>query len=467
MNLALQLIRFASWAVPAGYRLEWRREWEAEIQNVLRVLRERGEPDRIIRARLLEFARGSFRDAAWCGRDLWNRERLTASFSYQAHSPAFCLAALAVLIPLIGLLSGFFPNTRRAILPLPYRDPGRVATIAESGTLAMRYGIPEGSVRLWKEHSRTVEDFATYSWGPFEGGLLAARVSSNFFSLLGAPAGTSDLSSCFNCAVVSRAYWQEHGGETISLGGRNYLVAGILDQDFWFLSPRIAAFVIVPPGKPETRTGVVLRLARDASASDAEHELGAILRQSGRNEWESVVEISPLSKRVHSVFGSFGLAVAMAIITTIVALQIRPARPVNGALLRSAFFLMKTALGLTAVLLAGMEFTRASSINMLGGTDALTEPLSSWLFLMGSMGVLFWSMHDQRHRCRICLRRLGLAAHVGCTGCMLLDWAGTELVCMEGHGMLHVPEMVACWQDPRKWSSLDDSWQSLFERSAQ
>jgi hypothetical protein len=53
---------------------------------------------------------------------------------------------------------------------------------------------------------------------------------------------------------------------------------------------------------------------------------------------------------------------------------------------------------------------------------------------------------------------------VGCPGCLLLDWAGTELVCVEGHGMLHVPEMVSCWHEPEQWTSLDDSWQGLFER---
>jgi hypothetical protein len=102
---------------------------------------------------------------------------------------------------------------------------------------------------------------------------------------------------------------------------------------------------------------------------------------------------------------------------------------------------------------------------MLGGTDAVTEPLSTWLFMLGSMGALVWSIADQRRRCRVCLRRLGMVAHVGCPGCLLLNWAGTELVCLEGHGMLHVPEMAACWQEPDRWTSLDDSWQELFERS--
>jgi hypothetical protein len=134
------------------------------------------------------------------------------------------------------------------------------------------------------------------------------------------------------------------------------------------------------------------------------------------------------------------------------------------ACLRASFFVCKTGLLLIAVLLSGLEFTRATSITMIGGTDALTEPLSTWLFLIACMGVLSWSIYDQRRRCRVCVRRLGLPAHVGCPGCLLLDWAGTEMVCMEGHGMLYVPEMSSSWQDPEKWTTLDDSWQALFAR---
>lgn len=468
MKRALLLIRMASWAVPVPYRSDWRREWEAEIHNALRVMEARGESTAFIGARLIDFARGAFRDAAWHGRDLWNRELVTASLSHFSQSAGFCLAALAALIPLIGILSGFFPATRNVVLPLAYRDAARVATIVESGSIATRYGIAQSSVRLLRQNSRTVEDFATYTWGSaLNGGLLTARVSDNFFSVLGVPA--PDLKNCLDCAVLSHDFWRQRfggktfgGDDTISLAGQTYRVAGVLDKRFWFLSPRVAAWVVAPPSKPTDRSGVVLRMQPDVNKSYAEEELGSILRLQGVNPWESVLEISPVVKRVRSVFGSFALALSMAIVTTIVALRLRPARPQKGAFLRAGFFLLKTALALTAVLLCGLEFTRASSITMLGGTDAWTEPLSSWLFLMGSMGVLFWSVYDQRRRCRICLRRLGLATHVGCPGCLLLDWAGTELVCIQGHGMLHVPEMVACWQEPHKWTSLDESWQELF-----
>jgi hypothetical protein len=169
-----------------------------------------------------------------------------------------------------------------------------------------------------------------------------------------------------------------------------------------------------------------------------------------------------VAARVRSVLWSFSLGVGLATLLILPSLRLRmPSWNPRAA----AFFAAKTGLLLAAVLLAGIEFTHATSITMLGGTDTLTEPLSTWLFMLGSMGVLVWSIADQRRRCRVCLRRLAMATQVGCPGCLLLDWAGTELVCIEGHGMLHVPDMAACWQEPDRWTSLDDSWQELFEHS--
>ena len=63
---------------------------------------------------------------------------------------------------------------------------------------------------------------------------------------------------------------------------------------------------------------------------------------------------------------------------------------------------------------------------------------------------------EQRERVRYYL----FAAFVGAL--LLLNWAGTEMVCIEGHGMLHVPEMLSSWNEPERWTALDESWQGLF-----
>jgi MacB-like periplasmic core domain len=480
-SLALRLsgvaIRLASVLVPATARRDWQREWNAETLHALKTLRGRG--DRRAGARVLWFAVGAFSDAIW-HLNLQGRENLTRSFSNQAQSGGFCLASLAGLVLAIALASGFLPNTRSVLMPLPYADAGRIAVVAHTGIApAARSGVQTAWVRMWKHKSRLLEGAATYVWQKAavkdRAGrtrtVVSAQVSDNFFSLLGARTAAGkrfspgEFRDCSDCVVLSYDMAQRvPKGGSILLGKQRYRVAGVLDKRFWFLSRRIAVWRIssgLPPkAESSNSTGVVVRLGLDVRPSEAEVEMEKIVQASGLPPWDSLVEVAPLEGRVRSVFGSFALALGLA--SVVVAVSMRPRLPKwnpRGAIVFGA----KTLLLLAIVLTAGIEFTRASAITMIGGTDALTEPLSLWLFLMGSMGVLTWSIQDQRRRCRVCLRRLGLAQHVGCPGCLLLDWAGTELVCVEGHGMLHVPEMVASWQDPAQWTALDESWQGLFD----
>ncbi len=77
--------------------------------------------------------------------------------------------------------------------------------------------------------------------------------------------------------------------------------------------------------------------------------------------------------------------------------------------------------------------------------------------------MFFWSLADQRARCRVCLRLLCFPVRIGCPGCLLLDWSGTELLCTEGHGVLHIPHMAPSWdEEAEHWVALDESWSGLF-----
>jgi hypothetical protein len=463
------MVRLASLLVPARRREEWVREWLSELHyaELHYAAQHAGE------ARLLAFASGSFYDAVWQHRDFWTEDRVKRS----AQSGWFCLASLAAAVVLVAVASGFLPVTRSVVMPLPYRDAASIVTVAQSGTMAIRAGMPGHAVELWRKKSVTLAEIATYRWDAESQAPRSARVSPNFFHLLGVktsegrPFERDAFAACAagpeQCVILSYDFWRSlNGGSRVALDGKSYTVAGVVERGFWFLSPRISVWRIGNPSRAE-RTGVVARVAQDGSGRDfsskeTEAELGSILRDAKMNAWESIVELTSVASRVHSALWSFALGLGLAIVLILPSLRLRmPSWNPHAA----AFFAVKTGMLLAIVLLCGMEFTHATSITMLGGTDAYTEPLSTWLFMLGSMGALVWSIADQRRRCRVCMRRLGMAAHVGCPGCLLLDWAGTELVCMEGHGMLHVPEMAACWQEPDRWTSLDDSWQELFERS--
>ncbi|HXP88958.1 MAG TPA: ABC transporter permease [Bryobacteraceae bacterium] len=479
---ALLLIGLLSRVVHPNRRDEWRREWESEIWHAARALEKRGESPARLRWGLWRFTCGSLQDAAWHARRRLNRDEAIRTFGPRAQSAGFCLGFLGAVLALIILASGFLPVTRDVVQPLPYTDAGRIATVSQgSALLSTRSAIRADWVREWQRDTKLLEGVAVYTWSKQSVAdstgrsrqLLAARVSENFFPLLGVR-----VPACAECVLVSYEFWRSaYRGrpliEDIQLGGKRYRVAGVLDKRFWFLSRDVAVWQVVPRRDwMAARSGVAVRLRPGVTPAAAERELSTILTQQDGRGWENLVDVSPLQDRVRAVFSSFGMGLGLAAVIVGVGVRLRlpmwsgsrACRARRRDCVRSLFFVAKTSLLLTAVLLSGIEFTRAASITALGGTDLLTEPLSTWLFLMASMAALTWSIHDQRRRCRVCLRRLGMAAHVGCPGSLLLDWAGTELVCIDGHGMLHVPEMAACWSEPERWTALDDSWLDLFAK---
>jgi hypothetical protein len=59
----------------------------------------------------------------------------------------------------------------------------------------------------------------------------------------------------------------------------------------------------------------------------------------------------------------------------------------------------------------------------------------------------------------------GQAAHparVGEPSRNFLGWNGLELICIAGHGLLHVPEIQTSWFSTQRWLYLDPSWDVLF-----
>jgi hypothetical protein len=122
------------------------------------------------------------------------------------------------------------------------------------------------------------------------------------------------------------------------------------------------------------------------------------------------------------------------------------------------FFAAKAFLLLLASFVAALELTRHLSVLLTGAVQPMSNVISMWVFLVLAIGALSWTIYDQRRRCRVCLRRLGLSVQVGCPGYTLLDcWAATELVCPEGHGILYMPESESSWLEGDQWSNLDTS----------
>jgi hypothetical protein len=259
----------------------------------------------------------------------------------------------------------------------------------------------------WAQRSKTAETVAAYSWHPV--GLvfphhvvndISARVSPNFFDLLGNKAALGrlftpvDETNCTQCVVITDRLWKAEFnsdrnivGKTISVDGRSGTVIGVLPESFVFIFPEVSVWLLPGWGTSTNnfadRTGAVLRMQPQATLAQAKQEFGQMADKDGYSQPQSV----------HPLVG----------------------------------------------------------------------PFSTWLFLVTAMIALSWSLYDQGRRCRFCLRRLGNEASVGTPGYLFLGWWGTELVCSDGHGLLHVPEMKSSWQEFDQWVSLDESWKPLFE----
>ncbi len=92
------------------------------------------------------------------------------------------------------------------------------------------------------------------------------------------------------------------------------------------------------------------------------------------------------------------------------------------------------------------KMTLLLSIVAFGASDYFALPAAF-------MGIR-WAMMDQQRRCPTCLRLLDKPVRMGSGSRILLEWNGTELLCLRGHGVMHVSENPAIWFRKPRWMSL-------------
>lgn len=84
-------------------------------------------------------------------------------------------------------------------------------------------------------------------------------------------------------------------------------------------------------------------------------------------------------------------------------------------------------------------------------------PIIGPVLLLSYVLVFRWALADQRRRCPVCLRVLINPVRIGQSSQTLLAWYGTELTCLKGHGVLHVPEIPSSCYRTQRWLYLDTS----------
>ncbi|HEY1496125.1 MAG TPA: hypothetical protein VGF49_16345 [Candidatus Solibacter sp.] len=420
------MLRAASLLVPGAQRTEWLAEWHAELDYVTHA------PTR--------FCLGAFRDALWLRH---NNAAPNGPAAFQVQSPVRCLLLLATLAAICVYCA------RESFLPLPYRDAGSLAMISAD----RRYDTQMPTVPLARYRS-----LAAFAGGRFTGlafylprtvrvrtaELSVAFSSANLFELLEIPIAVAAPASLVLTDDAWRNYFDADPGivgRTLDVNGQQAIVAAVIPANSWRLPGRADAWLLQDPAHlyqlPADTAGFVLGRQRDSVEPQRTFFLA-----------DERFEVASLRKGWLLLIYLFPMAVALILlsVTTSLALGDYPAnreiRP-----LRWIFLAVKIALILPIV---------------IAGVSLIPVNLQAHGLMAASLIGFRRALVDQRRRCPVCLRLLSNPTRIGGPSQTFLEWYGTELICVQGHGLLYVPEIPSSCYSVQRWQYLDPSWSSLF-----
>jgi putative ABC transport system permease protein len=231
-------------------------------------------------------------------------------------SPAFAAVAILTLALGIGANTAIFTVANTLLLrPLPYSDPGRLVLL-----FADRRGQLQGfsylRYTLLREQTHSFSGVAAYASDTFNltgrgdpEQLTAARISANFFDVLGvrpeigrAFAASGDQPEAKPEVIISHSLWsrrfggtQDIFGQNIALDSRDYTVIGVLPANFIFSelgahvdiwSPRLFEHSLASAARVRLGVGYlygVARLQSRAARDQAQAEMDVLDRQYQRD----------------------------------------------------------------------------------------------------------------------------------------------------------------------------------------
>jgi len=484
--LCWPIVWSAGWLVPSGARKSWRADRRRKLFHWCAFLQEN---NRLNRASAMELSRAcwqAFPDALW---RRFDRESTLIWIQRSLRSPRLILGIGVAGLVLITIFSGFFRTTRLLLSTLPFSHPEELVSVSSPGaTSPFRPGVPRRWVQMWRQESKLTQGAAEYVWdravvlGPHASPTaLLGEVSTNLFDVLGVkPAfgrtfGADDEQSCADCVVLSYGAWQrflggvpDPVGKKINVNGANLTVIGVMPKGFWFLTRADTIFSVMPPATTLPPWGVprmvapVVRLRPGVPVADVERELKELAQLMSVRDLPKM-EVLGLDKQFRQIaYPYIAMFVAGLLLTLgIGRLRLRreKAQFVDGGKRWWGFLSAKAVLFLLCAVLGAVEL--APGFLRLFAGDLMVWMMSTWICLVFTVAALLLSIADQKYRCRECLFRLADPLTIGNPQRMLLERGGTELVCPEGHGLLHISASNT-WDDPERWERFDSSWKAVF-----
>ncbi len=434
----------------------------------------------------------AFPEAFWIRFD---RERFRARKRRILRSPGACLAACFLLAGGLLLAAGFVPSTS-SLFSKSVSQPDRVAVVSFKGKyVRIRSETLLYLGSIWRDAPQASQ-LALYSWGQSrladdwsEVPVIESRVAPDFFELLGVHAELGRLPqagegfACANCAVLSHDFWQVHFrgdrnvlGRRIELDGRPLIVIGVLPRAFELPASSTSVWTVLDDATLRfsnfmSRVGAVARLRPGDTPGQLQSDLIDRSENAGYRFVQAPMQVVSLRSQSRALLWTYVtfLVLALACAAWIAWLLRAAAGGFGPVLLKGrkrirwwAFFLAKSA-ALTAATYLLVWLVVHGLLGWVGRTVyPMADEVAFWTFLPLAVAVLSWSIADQQKRCRVCLRRLTMPVDVGRPGSVLLNFAGTEMVCEDGHGMLYVPESESNSLERDRWRTLDESWAELF-----
>jgi hypothetical protein len=324
---------------------------------------------------------------------------------------------------------------------------------------------------------------AAYSW--HNGSIVTPRGNRtvrvansdpSFFQVLGVVTPTSRLAE--DEFFVSRDFWRSAMRADPNLKGRSFIVdgrpmrlAGVLPANFEFLSAPIAIWTSRPEAAPNpflprrlwwvNLRGIVARLAPDVMPSTAAKELRDLQIRFSLARPNYVVQATPLEYLAYRNLQSYTwylmslLAALFLLAATRTVIDTRRGLSSRRSARYWGFFALKTALPLAALYFAILEFTPATELGLTGGDATRGAPMLLWTSFACVVVLAIWAWRDQSRRCRVCLQRMQSPLRIGVRGQMLLEAAGDEVMCPNGHGTVYHAASILGSDLSNRWMGLD------------
>lgn len=479
----LAVLRCASLLVPWCRRGEWWREWRSELWHV----RQACTPSHGIlwsaEQEVALFCFGAFQDAL-CLRGQLGRKPIPHATTMG--SAAQCVLLLVGLIAMSYGVALLLPGVSSVRHFQHYRDARNLVLIQDA-----RYPgdstatISEEQYQSWKRRRQYLfDDFAfyrvtresIYDSGHTTASGSIAVASTNLFAVLGLPirfaASGGESQRGMPRLILSDAMWKRKfgrdphiTGRVVHLGTNAVVVDGVAPEGSWRLPGKVDGWLLVPDAN-SIAAGQGFVVARLKSSE--ERTWGENWRMAAPNQDGVLADFScvSLAERTRGpldlfLFAAFLACLALPATTSLPLGEYRVSSQKlswSKRLRRWGFLGCKIALLLPIVYFVSLDLAYLHTTVNRSSSENLQIVSAFSICLFG----LRWVLRDQRQRCPVCLKRLTHPARVGEPSRNFLAWNGTELICVAGHGLLHIPEIETSWFDTQRWLYLDPSWDVLF-----